>query len=74
MRINQKQYNIIFNVLMAILMSFFMSLFLTAVNIGLIPGFFLLWLKSFGLGTIVALPTTFVVVPLIHKLLGIVFK
>ncbi|MBC8443962.1 DUF2798 domain-containing protein [Candidatus Woesearchaeota archaeon] len=50
-------------------MSLIMSFVLTLINVGWVPHFFMIWLKSFGISFAVALPISLVIVPLIRKLL-----
>jgi hypothetical protein len=69
MKIHKKYYYIIFNILISIVMSAVMSLFFLIINVGLIPGFIVLWLKAFGTGFLIALPVTFLIIPLIRRLL-----
>lgn len=73
-KISRKFYTIIFATLVAILMSIFMSFVLTAVNIGF-PDFFLAaWMKSLGLGFVVALPVSMLVIPLVRKIIHPLFE
>ena len=50
-------------------MSLIMSFVLTLINVGLVPHFLMIWLKSFGISFAVALPISLIIVPLIRKLL-----
>ena len=52
---------------MALLMSFFMSFVMTAANAGFVDRFFMLWMRSWAIGFIVAFPLTFVLPPMIQK-------
>ena len=73
MEISRKFYNLIFSTVIAILMTFFMSFALTAVNIGFPSYFIEAWLKSFGLGFVVALPVSLLVIPFVRKLIDPLF-
>ena len=53
---------------MALFMSFIMSFVITLFNIGVVPGFTLKWLNAWGFGFAAALPTIFLVAPLVRKL------
>ena len=63
----------IFNILVAIIMSVMMSLVLTLVNVGLISGFMGIWFKSFLVAVIVAIPVTFITIPLVAKILSFLY-
>ncbi len=68
-KISRKYYNFVFSTLIAFLMSLFMSFVLTAVNIGFRSYFMVAWLRSFGLGFVVALPTSLLVIPLVRRMI-----
>lgn len=55
---------------MALFMSCIMSFVITAFNIGFVPSFALRWLNAWGFGFAAALPTIFLVAPLVRKLVG----
>ena len=69
MKVSKMVYNCVFNILVAVIMSAIMSLVLTIVNAGIIPGFMGIWLKTFLVSTLLAIPVTFVSIPLVSKLL-----
>ncbi len=69
MKIKRKFYGILFALLISIIMSLIMSFVLLIINVGWVPHFFIIWLKSFGISLAVALPISFIIVPLIRKLL-----
>lgn len=64
----------IFATIMSVAMGFFMSFFLTWINTGLAGGFFIRWMKSFGIGVLVAFPISLIVAPvaqrIVYKLVG----
>ena len=74
MKINRKYYNLVFSALIVLFMSFFMSLLTTIISVGLNPGFFIIWFKSYWFSVFVALPISIFVVPIIQKLIEPLFK
>ena len=52
---------------MALLMSFFMSFVMTAANAGFVDRFLMIWMRSWAIGFIVALPLAFILPPMIQK-------
>jgi len=69
MEVTGKIYGLIFAACMDFVMAFVMSFFMTWINIGFIPNFLVIWLKSFGLSFVVAYPFAAGVVPPIRALL-----
>lgn len=69
MKIKRKYYGLLFALFVSIIMSLIMSFALTLINVGLVPHFLMIWLKSFGISLAVALPISLIIVPLIRKLL-----
>ena len=69
MKISTKAYGAVFNLSVAAIM----SLVLTLVNAGLIPGFLVIWMQSFAVSLLVAIPVTFVAIPLVSKVLSQLF-
>lgn len=53
---------------MAIGMSFVMSLFMTLVNAGLQERFIGMWMRSWGLGLVAAIPTSLILPKFISKI------
>ncbi|WP_144394664.1 DUF2798 domain-containing protein [Pleionea sediminis] len=53
---------------MALFMSGIMSLVITVFNIGITSDLFVKWLNAWGFAFAVALPTIFVIAPLVRKL------
>ena len=74
MNISKTYYNSLFNLLVAIIMSAIMSFVLTIVNAGMINGFLGIWGKAFIISAIVAIPVTFIAIPLVAKSLGFIFE
>ena len=65
MRIKRKYYGLLFGLFVSIIMSFILIL----INVGWVPHFFMICLKSFGISFAVALPISLIIVLLIRKLL-----
>jgi len=61
-------FKFIFATIMSIFMGLFMSFFMTAVNIGFPDHFFISWMKAFGIGIVVAIPTALLVAPLANNI------
>lgn len=72
MKVSKAVYNAIFNILIALIMSAMMSLVLTIVNVGIMDGFFAIWMKSALVATLVAIPVTFITIPLVQRLLSFI--
>jgi hypothetical protein len=66
--IDPKYTPILVSTVMAVVMSFTMSLFQTVVRIGLVPGVLSVWLTSFAIGLVVAIPTAIVAAPRAQRL------
>ncbi len=71
---NKKCAPLIYATIMAIAMGFFMALFFTWINTGFSDGFFWRWMKSFGLGTVVAFPISLIISPLAQKIVNRIVK
>ncbi|MFP4242220.1 MAG: DUF2798 domain-containing protein [Chitinispirillaceae bacterium] len=54
--------------IMSVSMGFVMSLVMTLVNVGLRENFHLIWLKAFGIGLTVSVPTGMIVGPFARKI------
>jgi ubiquinone/menaquinone biosynthesis C-methylase UbiE len=74
MKVRMRTFNVIFQILVAIIMSLFLSFFMIAVNVGFVPMFPLIWLRSFGLSLVVTLPISLVVVPVLRQGLSRIFE
>ena len=70
MKISQRSANLVFATLTAVFMSFLMSLVITFINLGLIDGFVLKWLKAWGYGFIVGYPVMLIVLPIVRKIIN----
>ena len=68
MEINNKKAKILFGILMAGMMALAMSFVMVWINVGLNSNFFAIWMKSFGLGFLVAVPTSIIAAPIAQKL------
>ncbi|MDP2540030.1 DUF2798 domain-containing protein [Tenacibaculum discolor] len=69
MTLTQKQATIAFGILMAFFMALAMSFIMVLINVGMVPSFFILWMKSFLIGFLVAVPTSMIAAPVSKKLL-----
>ena len=56
---------------MALLMSCIMSFFISVFNIGAVEGIWVIWIKAWILGFIVAFPTVLMVSPIVKKLVEV---
>lgn len=70
MKVSKLVYNGIFNVSVAVIMSAVMSVVLTIVNVGIVPGVIGIWFQSFLVSAGLAIPVTFISIPLVSKLLN----
>lgn len=74
MRLTKKQSKIVFGVLMAFFMAMAMSFIMVLINIGLVESFIPIWLKSFFIGFVVAVPTSMIAAPISNKLINLISK
>ncbi|MDR1586708.1 MAG: DUF2798 domain-containing protein [Treponema sp.] len=58
-----------FGFCMAVIMSMCMSLAMTAINVGFNHAFLMAWLKGWGAGFLASLPLSFILPPLLHKIM-----
>lgn len=68
MKINKKYTPVIMATIMSFMMALFMSFVMVAVNIGFPKLFFVMWIRGFGIGIVVALPLSFIVMPISKKI------
>ncbi len=66
--INKKYFHLVFVTAMAFFMAGVMSFALTAINIGFSEYFVLVWLQSFLLSFVLALPTALIVSPFVRHI------
>lgn len=69
-----KNPNFLFPCCMALCMSFVMSFIMLIVNIGFHQEFFVLWLRSFTIASLVAIPTALFIAPKIRKLVNFICR
>lgn len=69
MSLNEKQTKILFGILMAFFMALTMSFIMVLVNVGMGEAFFPIWMKSFCIGFLVAVPTSMIAAPISQKFL-----
>jgi len=74
MNLSEKHRKIIFGLSMAFFMAFAMSFIMVLINVGMVNAFFLIWMKSFAIGFIVAVPTSMIAAPLSQKLIRKISK
>lgn len=67
---NNKKSKILFGVLMAGMMALAMSFVMVWINVGMTNLFFVIWMKSFALGFLVAVPTSIIAAPIAQKLVN----
>lgn len=67
--VSQKVYGIIFGFSVSVVMSTAMSFVLVILNVGFVEDFMIVWIKSAGLGFLVAFPVASISIPLIQRLL-----
>ncbi len=74
MNLTEKQTKIIFGLLMAFFMALAMSFIMVLINVGMVDAFFSIWMKSFAIGFIVAVPTSMIAAPLSQKFISQISK
>ena len=74
MKVSGKVFGLIFSVAVGFVMSMAMSFFMLLVNVGLIEGFFFIWMQSFLVGFIISIPIAVIAIPLIKNALERIFK
>ncbi|HAA11676.1 MAG TPA: hypothetical protein DCE41_08255 [Cytophagales bacterium] len=74
MKVSGKLFGLIFSVAVGFVMSLAMSFFMLVFNVGLIDGFFLMWMRSFLIGFSISIPIAIVAIPQIRIGLTKVFK
>lgn len=67
MKVSGKIFGLIFSVAVGFVMALAMSFFMLLVNVGLVEGFFFIWVKSFLIGFSISLPIAVILIPLIKK-------
>jgi len=65
-----KKSKILFGIFMAGMMALAMSFVMVWINVGMNSHFFFIWMKSFGLGFIVAVPTSIITAPIAQRLVN----
>lgn len=69
MTLTKKQSKIAFGISMAFFMALAMSFIMVLINIGMVASFFPIWVKSFAIGFIVAVPTSMIAAPISQKII-----
>ena len=65
---------IAFALIMGIITTGIISFTLISINIGYIPAFFNIWLKSWGLAYLVVIPAILIIGPLVERLVNYLMK
>ena len=68
MKIPKRFFPVVFAFFLTLIMVFIVTGVGTAVNVGLPPNFFLLWMKAWGAAWLVAFPSAIFVAPLARRL------
>lgn len=66
----QMKFHLVFSFVMGALMISVMTGFITAINLGIGPGFAAAWARAFGLAYLVGVPTIFVLAPVARQITG----
>jgi len=74
MNLSEIQTKIIFGILMAFFMALAMSFIMVLINVGMVAAFFPIWMKSFAIGFVVAVPTSMIAAPVSQKLISKISK
>ena len=69
MEISKRLYDFIFNISVSVIMSVILSGAMLAVNVGIGPGFFMMWVKSFFVGLIFAVPSTYFAIGVVKRIM-----
>lgn len=70
MKVSKALYDLFFNVLVSAILSAILSFAMLIVNVGFVNGFTVMWLKSFATSIIFAVPSTYLAIPLVGRILG----
>lgn len=70
MKINPKFTSLLMGLIISFGMSLFMSFTMTAINQGFIEGFFLIWMKTWGIAFAVGFPAAAAIVPVARKIVS----
>lgn len=70
MNLTEKQTKIIFGILMAFFMALAMSFIMVLINVGMVKAFFSIWMRSFAIGFLVAVPTSMIAAPISQKFIS----
>ncbi len=68
MKIARQHAQLVFSFFMAALMSGLMSFVISVLNLGLVDGLLLIWLKAWGSAFLVAFPAILLITPLVRRL------
>jgi hypothetical protein len=68
-KISKPVFDFLFNLLVSMVMSAVLSGAMLAVNVGFVPAFAGMWARSFLVSLVFALPTTYVAIPLVTRVM-----
>ncbi len=74
MKISRATYGMMTGLSLGLIMSLSISFILIAMNLGFVPGFLAIWMKSFLTGFAVSVPVSFVAVPLVERALKLLVE
>jgi hypothetical protein len=63
-----KRFHLVFSFVMGLMMFSVMTFVITAVNVGFVPEFSMLWLKAFAVAYVAGVPVIFFFAPLARRL------
>lgn len=66
--VSSKYLHYVQTLMLSALMSLVMSFAISLINLGLVNGFFHIWMRAWGLAYAIAFPTLLVVFPFVRKL------
>ena len=68
MKVSRKYSGILFGVLMGVFMALIMSFFLMLINVGINPNFPLIWVRAFGIGAGIGIPTAILIAKYVRRI------
>jgi hypothetical protein len=68
------KHKIAFALIMGIVTTCIISFTLISINVGFVPGFFRIWLRSWGIAYLVVIPAILIIGPQVQKLVDRLLK
>lgn len=68
MKISRKYSGLLFGVLMGAFMALIMSFFMMLINVGLNPNFPFIWVRAFGVGAGIGIPTAILISKYVRRI------